>query len=365
MRLLMIEDEDDFVQRVQGALRDAGRPHEFRSATGVGLDQQFDQTQSHEEQLLARVRELQGQQRFDLVLLDSDLSRMRNGLTQSLCRQAFQQIGVPVCRYKKKHSATAATRLQDLKRLAREGASAVWVPPDFLKAANIAPNLVPWLYAIEEGFAGLRKQLAARKDLLEVPLGPAGLLSSLLGRPSLKGDLLGYTAQNLFFFGTPVGDEEGERSPDLEIEAESTRLGYWLFNYIMAFPGPILSSGAAAAYLNLQPASFALPEVQAMISPARYGGPFNGVEAYYWRDDLAQLLDSVGGDIAQAQALKPLELQRVDADDLGSTAYFCLLTEQPIKATEAAENPDWIPSGAQLARIQSRLFDQLGPMLSL
>jgi len=41
------------------------------------------------------------------------------------------------------------------------------------------------------------------------------------------------------------------------------------------------------------------------------------------------------------------------------------LSREPIKAEDAAPNPDWIPSGAQLARIKQEDLDQLGPMLNI
>lgn len=105
--------------------------------------------------------------------------------------------------------------------------------------------------------------------------------------------------------------------------------------------------------------------MKALITPARYEGPFSRVEEFYWRGELATLLDDLDGDIAKAEQLKDLSLQRIDPDNPGSSAFFCVLTQQPISDADAAPNPDWIPPGAQLARIQCNLYDQLGPMLSI
>jgi hypothetical protein len=105
--------------------------------------------------------------------------------------------------------------------------------------------------------------------------------------------------------------------------------------------------------------------MQSLIGRARYGGPFHEVKDFYWRDDLAEILDKVGGDIAKAPELQGAELSRIDEGNLASSAFFCVLTEQPIPIADAAPNPDWIPAGAQLARIQRNLYDQLGPMLSI
>lgn len=133
---------------------------------------------------------------------------------------------------------------------------------------------------------------------------------------------------------------------------------------MLAFPGPILNRPAAAAYLNLELDAFDNTAVQALVTSARYEGPFSGVETRYWRSALANLLDNLRGDIATDPTLAKVELKRVDPDPHG-LAYLCLLTEVPIPAREAAPPLDWIPSGAQLARIRQDKLDELGPMLSM
>ena len=368
MRLLMIEDEADFAAQVKAAF-EATTPCTFMSSSDIGLHHHdfFDNESALEEQLLKRLHGLQKEHAFDLVLLDSDLSRVRNGLSQSMCRNAFQRLGVPVCRYKKKHSTTELARYQDLKRLAVEGASAIWVPSELLKGRTaLSSGLVPWLHAVAAGFDWIRERLRNSDRDSTRTLGPADLLALLLERPGLRGDLLGYTAQNLFFFGAPIGDDEMGDDTALFDQIEATRIGYWLLNCIIAFPGPILVPAAAAAYLNLKVESFALEPVQRLIASARYQGPFADVSGgLFWRDELGRLLDGWGGDIAAAGEVGGVELKRVDSTDVGSAAYYCLVTQQPISADEAAMNPDWIPVGAQLARIRQESFEKLGPMLGM
>jgi len=315
--------------------------------------------------MLAKVRALHAATPIDLVLLDTDLSRLGNGITQSLCRQTFQEIGIPVCRYRKRMSTTDFARLQDLHRLAREGASAVWVPSDLVQPEKLVSAFVPWALAVARGFSSLQKSLIDKPELLTAPLGPAGILATVLNHPALKGDLLGYTAQNFFFFGAPTGEDGDDLATLTNGPAQATRLGYWLINYILMFPGPILSSKAAAAYLNLQPSSFELAPVQELVKAAVYDGPFADVNKYYWRDRLTDLLDTFDGDIATAKQLNGEKLERVDVANVGASAYLCLLTQEPIAANDAAPKPDWIPTGAQLARIKRDLYEQLGPMLSI
>lgn len=364
MKLLIVEDEVPFVGQVRDALKASGQDIQLLTSKEAGLEDPFAEGESHEEQLLARVRAAQDKHAIDLVLLDSDLSRMGNGIAQSMCRQAFQEVGLPVCRYKKRHSTTKARELQDLRRTAREGASAVWVPNDLVQPQNLAERLMPWLVAMGKGFGAVRDALRADESLLKKSQGPAGILAVALKRPAVKADLLGYTGQNFFFFGAPTGeDEDDPTNPPIEVLA--TQLGYWLYNYILRFPGPILSRGAAAAYLNVQPQELQTNEMNEAIAPASYDGPFSDVEDFFWRDELAAILDKLQGDIANAPHLKGRKLARVDETNPGSSAFFCVLTQKPISDADAAPTPEWIPPGAQLARIEGKWYEQLGPMLSI
>lgn len=364
MNLLQIEDESDFVARVRAAVEGAGSSHKLFTASDVGLLAPLDLEISHEQQFLTRLSRIREEFSIDLVLLDTDLSRFREiPISQTLCRQALQQMGLPACRYKKSYSQTQSNRLRDLKRVAREGASAVWVPPELVHG-NLAP-LVIWLEDVDQGFKQIHQRLEADPTLLTKPLGPAGILARVLGKASLRSDLLGYTAQNLFFFAAPSSEDDAEEAtPSARVLA--TRLGYWLYNYILTFPGPILKAPAAAALLNLSLASFDTVEVQALVQPARYSGPFEGIDKFFWRSELSILLEGGGGDIAALPELATQTLMRVDAALPGAPAYYCVLSGEPVARSDAANpNPDWIPPGAELTRIRQDLLDDLDPMLSV
>lgn len=364
MNLLLIEDEDDFVARVRTAV-ELRSSHRLLSAADVGLLEPLEAAVSYEEQFLARLNDIQQRHSIDLVLLDTDLSRFRTiPISQTLCRQALQELGLPACRYKKSYSQTASNRLRDLKRIAREGASAVWVPPELVQGHDLV-SLVTWLEAVDRGFKQIHQRLEDDPSLLKKALGPAGILARVLGKASLRADLLGYTAQNLFFFAAPLGEDDAdERPPTSKVLA--TRLGYWLFNYILTFPGPILKAPAAAALLNLSLASFEHEAVQEFFQSARYSGPFDGIDKFFWRTQLSSLVEEGGGDIAAFSQFKELGLTRVDVEVSGAPAYFCVLSGEPVARADAANpNPDWIPPGAELTRIRQDLLDDLDPMLSI
>jgi hypothetical protein len=360
MRVLMIEDEPKFVAAVK-AVFESANDATLLMATDIGVTDDFnrDGNESIEEQLAGRLSRVATEHKIDLVLLDTDLSREAKFQTQTVYRQAFRQIGLPVCRYRKKARETLAHNFELIYRLATDGATAVSVPHEAVVDDGPETCLVNWLKAVGTGFQALRDELQRRPDLLSTTLGPAGILARLLGRPGLHPDLLGYTAPNFFFFASD-GGKAGQ-----DVHDYATGLGYWLVNYVLAFPGPILHKAAAAAYLNLTLESMAREDVQRLVSPAAYQGPFEALNGgHYWFDDLAKLLEGWSGDISNAPGLIAGELERVNPAPRGQ-AFYCMVTRKPIPETEAAASPDWIPPGANLARISRDHLEQLGPMLSI
>jgi hypothetical protein len=360
MNILLIEDELPFIEKLQGFAVLAGVS--VLTPDSVGLTAPMSQAGTPiEDQIVDRLSAIARDHRVDMIMLDTDLSRSNGTLqTQSDYRQAAQALGIPVCRYRKGQTQTDLAKLALIQNLAIEGASAVLVPRDLL-SGNEIDKLIPWLVAVYEGFVALANSLKTRPDLLSSRLGPSGILAQALGRPSLKADLLGYTAQNFFFFGAPRDDSNAE-----PVTTQwATRLGYWLYNYILFFPGPILHEVAAAAYLNLDLKSFQKSEVQKRISASRYLGPFNKLRDYYWRENLDEILGELDGNIANAPELMNTELVRIDSRNPANAAYYCLLTDGAILAEDAASNPDWIPAGAQSARISRARLEELGPMLDI
>jgi hypothetical protein len=357
MKFLLIEDEEIFINRLK-AVVEVDESVNILVSKDVGLNASFKQGLPVEDELLERLEKMLIDHQIDLVLLDTDLSRIGNGVGQTTYRQAFQNLGIPVCRYTKRGSDTVIINFKKLRRLAVEGASSVFVPGDKLRGADL-PKLLPWMKDIHQGFSTLRERLISEPKLLTETMGPVDILAKALDEPTLKSDLLGYTAQNFFFFAAP---EESQR--DIR-QNQATRLGYWLLNYILEFPGPILSSKAAAAFLNVKINSFENETLQNHIASARYKGPFCGLDQYYWRKKLLDILDSDNGDIAKAEALKDVTLTRVDSKNPESSAYLCIVSGKLIPASKAGPQPDWIPSGAQLARISQDFYDELGPMLRI
>jgi hypothetical protein len=361
MKLLLIEDESDFIEDLTAA---AGENDTVLAPQAAGLlVRELPDTAPVEDSLAALLTTIIREHGIDLVLLDSDLSHAKGDLqAQSGYRAALQKLGMPVCRYQKGGSETQFTWWRRLNRAMIEGADAIWIARAMVSGDRL-PELMPWLQAVHSGFTTITERLRDNPTWLQSQgvLGPADVLAMVLGEPKAKVDFLGYTAQSLLFFAG-VDEPSDLRS---EQERYATRLGYWLFNYILTFPGPILPSGAAAALLNLEQASFESEPVQALVEPCVYTGPFGGTERYYWRSDLVELVEAADGNIALTPALAGAPLVRLDARNPGAEAYWCVLSQAPVLAADTAPTPEWIPSGATQSRVSQAKLDQLGPLLGI
>ncbi len=361
--VLIIEDQLDTIERYKGLA--AGSSLTFLSPYDVGLMQDIAQQQgiSVEEQLAEFLKKTIREHAIDLVLLDTDLSRQRELQTHSSYKSALRDLGMPVCRYQKGGRAVALSMLPQLQRTIRDGASAIWIPRA-LVSGDRENELVPRLKAISAAFKAIEATLTEKPELLQKQHSPNDVLAAVLGNDDLSYEFLGYAAQNLVYFATPeVNSAEHLIS---ESKRYATQLGYWLFNYILMFPGPILTQPAAAAYLNVSPNDVSRSKVFTdLLEQARYKGPFDDVEPYYWRSKLSELAESAGGDIAGHIDLGDVVLERIDRQKGAVQAYICMLSGEAIREDQAALSPDWVPSGASEAKIKEEVLDELGPLAGI
>ncbi|NWB44863.1 hypothetical protein [Pseudomonas gingeri] len=361
-RVLIIEDEGPKITTYKDFSKGSGLT--FLSPPEIGLGK-FDATdkESVEEQLAKFLRDQIATHGIDLVLLDTDLSRDRKLQTHSSYKSALRELGMPVCRYQKGGTASSLEQLPQLQRTIRDGASAIWIPKAVV-SGDRTDELVPRLVSISQGFKDIEAALQAQPQLLEGRHSPTEVLAAVLGDQNLSDEFLGYAAQNLVYFAKPEVDHEGYQIS--EVQRYATQLGYWLFNYIITFPGPILRKDAALAYLNIHPDELAQnPELLQIIAPAQYSGPFGEVEGYYWRFQLIHILDECGGDVGNHPILAGKPVRRIDPDNLGALAFVCMVSGKPITAEQAAVSPDWVPSGASEAKIDETVLEELGPLAGI
>ncbi|MFJ5235179.1 hypothetical protein ACIP86_00230 [Pseudomonas neuropathica] len=363
-KVLIIEDESVAIEKFQLLSKDSELT--FLSPADVGLAGWVPkENESVEEQLAKLLKAQIEQHQIDLVLLDTDLSRGRSLQPHSSYKAALRELGMPVCRYQKGGTEPPLARLQQLQRTVRDGASAIWIPKAFVSGDRI-DGLVPRLIAISKGFKDILAVLKAKPDLLDDKHrhSPADVLASVLGDADLSYEFLGYAAQNLVYFAKP---EKEVRDQEISKEQRyATQLGYWLYNYIITFPGPILTAPAAAAYLNVLPDEMRKREdFSSLISRAHYRGPFDQVEPYFWRTRLIALLDECNGDLATHELITGAPLRRVDSDNVGDPSFVCMITGAAITQDQSATSPDWVPSGATEAKIKEEVLDELGPLAGI
>jgi len=362
--VLIIEDQSDTIEKFKGYARDTEVT--FFSPEEVGLiNNQLDENGgSVEGQLAEFLKNTIGNHAIDLVLLDTDLARVPELESHSSYKSALRDVGMPVCRYQKGGRPVRLAMLPQLQRTIRDGASAIWIPRSLVSSNEGRDQLIPRLAAISRAFKSIEAALEQRPGLLEPRHSPTDVLAAVLGDPDLAYEFLGYASQNLLYFATT--DEDSSEHLISQTKRYATQLGYWLFNHILAFPGPILTRRAAAAYLNVVPNELERCEAFAnVLEAARYVGPFSDVEPYYWRAKLMDLADAAQGDITKDERLQGMDLARIDPDAHAVQAYICMVSGEAIRQDQAAANPDWVPSGASEAKIKEEVLDELGPLAGI
>ncbi len=359
--VLVIEDEGDKISEFSRQLEHEAEL-QYLTPSDVGLLSTLQaEGGAIEEQLknlFARIIQENG---IDLVVLDTDLSRDAEFQTHSTYRTALFDLGFPVCRYQKGGSATRFTPLARLRQTVIDGSSAIWLRRE-LVSRDVA-NLAPCLKDIVAGFAIIQEQLQADNTLLAGMHSPADVIARIMGAPAQAEDFIGYASQNLTLFGESNETlHEGNIDPARHF---ATRLGYWLHNFILTFPGPLLTRRQASAFLNAKFAPEHADVLNRVIANCAYAGPFMNLEPRYWRSGLLDLLDNCGGDLAKHPDVPANSFERIDSDNSERAAYVCLLSESFITSEQAAPTPDWIPSGATEAKFSQEKVDELGPLAGI
>lgn len=363
MRLLHIEDQPDF--RVEIVRRLASKIEVISyvgvNAQGTPLDLNLHANASNpiEEQIAKQIKNLEKEHgEIDAVLLDTDLSAYKNGISQSSIRSTCCLLGLPVLRYSKRPQNSASEKLQYLATIAREGSQSILLPGSILKSNELAD----WLIGVVKSFEKCRKAINKNTKDKNI-LSPAQLLAKLLKLESIESELLGYSGANFFFFGDLMGNvrkgKEFQRN-------YSTQFGYWLANYVLLFPGPILNEGAAAAYLETHKDNLIKPSVIELLEKAVYKGPFNNLGRFYVRSALDAILLKAGvrsfNDLLEA---KRIPIKPLDYDSEGLPSYYCLINDCPVSTKNSIGPLDWIPRGALICRIRKDTYGKFGPWLNV
>jgi hypothetical protein len=232
------------------------------------------------------------------------------------------------------------------------------------------------------GFRTLRNMVENQSELVSSTPSLAGVLSKLLERPYLENQLSLYMSR----FGLAnssllmrLREDDGGSSNERD-RLMVYVLGHVLLNVILKYPGPILSEAALCAYLSTNVSE--IDNVEGLFQVAKYDGPFAGPRRYFWRDDVDQVLSGLAesmqieefdpfGEFNRAVVERKLgrELAAHECSRCGGIkgGYLCPFTNRPVcersDCSVAATN--WIPTGAQLCRVERDFYDEWAPLLGL
>ena len=351
-RILFVEDEMDFCRVFTQQLQALDNNVEtiyvvsFETKEGGG---------AVEDQFFEYVRVLERAGCFHGALVDFDLSMMHNGVSQTLVLAALRRLGIPVCRYSKKGAKAQSDRLKLLKRLMTEGPLAVPFNLD-INLADEPGRAAQWVLDLFASFAGLSDAIARLSEGSE---GPSSLLARALGESDAEVDFAGYREAYPYYFADLIQADDAIDDA-VRKRRQSTQVAYWFVNCILTFPGPILNPGATAAVFGFgEVTALADARLQPVLVQCRYSGPFSSLNRYFWRQKLLASLDNP----QVADTVRAIYKDQGIDGDLRSLRY-CLLNNRPMKSSEQASRPDWIPAGATESYVERGLYKRLNPWIS-
>lgn len=214
---------------------------------------------------------------------------------------------------------------------------------------------------------------------------PAEALATVLERPKLENRLSLYTS--LLGAASPSLLErmKGAFAADpVAVAAEKNRLlsyvlGHLLVNAVLRYPGPILSDKALCAYAAVNYAE--REELSQFFAKAVYAGPFAADHGFYWRSEVDDVLEALEVDEAP-NVENPGALRRSIVETalgrrlarhecarcLGENGgYLCPFTHKTVceRRDCSVGSTSWIPSGADVSRVDRDFYDEWAPFLGI
>lgn len=297
-----------------------------------------------------------------LVICDSDLATIDKypGLSEVVVSRVAEMLVIPICLY------AQGVYKDSLEKIRQWSTQKI-----ILDASKGYDNLAFECRTIFEGFQEIENQylkIIKTKEGENYKLPQ--VLAHILGKSELDDRIAMYSTGDKEVLAEIMPHRKGS-----DIEEKPKRiprlLGYWLWNSILRFPGILLNEIATASYLNIDDKEFVeKKEIQDMFKEALYNGPFSGHRTMWWRDGLDEIL-------FKAQKKEGLELVhskegfagikecKCSVDSSKRAGYYCMITEKPVSFENSQGNISWFPSGADLARISKKEFDELAPWLGL
>ena len=231
------------------------------------------------------------------------------------------------------------------------------------------------------GFSTIHSRLSEKdSDFISMP-SLSAVLAELLGRPHLDGHFALYMSRIVMNSSELVQSlslsaKNDDSTPSKKIRVITYLLGHVLFNAILRYPGPILSKHSLCAYLAAS-RSEAIT-LSNLFQDAVYKGPFGEDGNYFWLEDV----DSILGDYSSRTEIQAMEAEGTEAfeeynrnlteKELGrklkrhncnrcngiTGGFYCPFTDRTVcqRADCSESSSSWIPHGADLCRVNTRIF---------
>lgn len=253
------------------------------------------------------------------------------------------------------------------------------VPTDQQEATDFIFNTL-------HGFYEIRMKIENNVNVLTEQRSLAAVLAALLDRPQMESQFAAYMtrlgASNSALVQKLREFAVKKSPPNHE---DKTRfltyvLGHVLSNAVLKYPGPILSKRVLCAYLATEVDEYG--SLIGLFEEARYRGPFSEGVPLFWRDKVDSIIDDLAQDIAEQQfeSLGDYNRKAVEAAlnrGLASHScgrcgglkggFWCPFTMRAVCERDDCSVPasSWIPSGAQLSRVERDFYDEWEPILGL
>ena len=298
---------------------------------------------------------LENDESIGMVALDWDLTKYKKFVSRQAIEGVCDELGIPICIY-----PYASTLEEKIRRMKRWDENKIWLR-DFKTIEDLEKKLL----SVAIGFAYIRNKLD-RSEQPRINLG--NLLNEILHTPDEAQINID---QYLWSRFRPLQLIESKNSKSNRMI--SALIGYWIYNVLLQFPGPIVSKGAASSYLDILESDFEKSEINDIFSDAMYLGPFKETGPYWWTRKIDVILASnttnedkevISGFILAERKLLGVSHSRCFANH-DVAGYYCIIRQTPVCEIHSVNPSGWVPPGADLTRIEKRKYEELSPWIDL
>ncbi len=355
--VLLFEDDPDgtrqaLIAEIISQLAPLANARKFRHEPGHLLG-------TYEDRLKAELASELAQGTILMVISDMDLSATKGfvGLSETVVAKVFEREGIPVVSY------GSGVKPDPVQRT--EGAPGTGT---LLIEFGNWPAMARQAYRLCAGFSDVRARL---RELEQVPLGdrPRDLsdtIATVVGDPDVTHRVSLYLSGDQRFAASVLGQPQSKVHPK-----HYGPIGTWIFNSLLQFPGLFVNKVAAASYLNIDESVFGEAPIQNLFAPALYAGPFADTsDPLWWRDRLDQIIASADVEDGRSYAMQQLDRNDIlpcmcSVDPKSVAGWYCMATRKPVSMQHSQGNISWFPPGSDLARISSKVIEELGPWYSV